>query len=181
MSLEDGQKLYELKHKLAYSFKGETREAQFLELSEPGGSHRRGFLKLKQMVRSLVIAMGSKLDDLEKMASNGRVAGGQVQGLHEKDHDEHESEAEELAEILGLAFGAADEVQLCNFVDIFGEIACHTKFKTICSVDGEVPMTATIWNDLHPDDAEGVALTYAGFFIMPSEFRSGSTSEKPSE
>ncbi len=180
MSIEDGQKLYMLKHGLSYSVKGETKKAQFLELREPGMSHSRGYLKIKQMVTGLMMNSAKAFEGMD-LDPDDIISGTQVKKLHEVNTDEHEDECDKLADMLSYCFGLTNEVQLCNFVEEFQKIACRSAQKSICVVDGETPMSSAIWEELHPEDAEGAALKWAAFFTMPSDLKGASGSDNASE
>jgi hypothetical protein len=172
MSLEDGQKLYTLKHPLSYSVtgKGETRQAQFLELREPGMSHSRGYLKMKQMVTGLMMGSAQKMQEMG-IERDSIVSGSEVKKLHDIDQDQYDEEADNMAEMLNYCFGMSTEIDLCHFVETFEKIACNSRQKSICAIDGEEPMASAIWEKLHPEDAAGAAIAWASFFTMPSDFQ----------
>lgn len=180
MSIEDGQNLYMLKKPLSYKVKGETKKAQFLELREPGMSHSRGYLKIKQMVTGLMLSSAKAFDGMG-LDRDDIISGTKVKKLSDTNPEDHDNESEQLAEMLSYCFGLTSEIQLCNFVEEFEKIACRSAQKSICVVDGEVPMSSTIWDDLHPEDAEGAALTWAAFFTMPSDLKGANGSDKQSE
>lgn len=180
MSLEDGQKLYMLKKPLTYRVKGETKKAQFLELREPGMSHSRGYLKIKQMVTGLMMSSAKAFDGMG-LDRDDIISGTQVKKLHEVDAKKHEEESDQLAEMISYCFGLSSEISLANFVEEFEKIACRSAQKSICVVDGETPMSPAIWEDLHPEDAEGAALKWAAFFTMPSDLKEAKGSGNASE
>ncbi len=175
MSLEDGQKIYTLKKPLSYKLKGETKQAQFIELKEPKMSHSRGYNKISQMVSGLTTSSALKMKALG-IEEEEVTSGTEVKKLHEVDQDEYESEAEKFGEMLGSLFGFSDDENLqANFVDTFRDMACKKANSSICIIDGEEPMAIPIWEDMSPEDGLGLALAWASFFTMPPEL------EKPKE
>ena len=181
MSLDDGQKIYTLKKPLSYKFKGETKQAQLIELREPKMSHSRGYNKISQMVSGLTTSSALKMKALG-IEEEENTSGGEVKKLHEVDQDEYESEAEKFAGMLSSLFGFSEDENLqANFADTFRDMACKTGNASICVVDGEVPMTSGIWGDLSPEDGLGMALAWASFFTMPPELEKPKGSDSVSE
>ena len=180
MSIEDGKCIYKFKKKFTYSLNGQMKQAEFLELREPGMSHSGGYYKIKQTVTGVMI---SGMLEFEKLGfdKDEIVSGTAVKRLHDKDPDEHENESNELSEMLSMLFGFSDKHSLDHLVSDFSKIACKSGEKSICAIDGEQMMNSDLWKLLHPEDACAAALKWASFFCMPSMFQEKSGSDNRSE
>lgn len=181
MSLEEGQKLYQLKKPLSFKHKGETIKATFLELREPKMSHSRAYNKIDQIVSGLTTQSALKFHQMG-LDKDTVISGTEVKSLSEIDSDEYEDEAEKFGSMLGACFGFAEDPNLlANFVDTFAKMACNSTQSSVCVVGGEVPMSSAIWQEMSPIDGKGAAIAWASFFTMPAELaddkESGSASE----
>jgi hypothetical protein len=183
MSLENGEVIYTFKRskKPTYTDKtGQTVEAKFLELREPGMSHIGQYCKIKQTINGLIMNL-TEVSEKYQNLGDGFEAGTEVKKFHEQDVDEHEENAKQMAQMLEFAFGLSENANMDHFLNDFQKMACNKRQSSICVVDNEQPMTETIWDKLHPQDAIDIALRWAAFFTMPSEFHQSIESEGQSE
>lgn len=171
MSLEDGTVLYnfERKKKPTYSKAGATKQAQFVELREPGMSHLGQLCKIKQTMNGLILHLTEVSEKYKGLDDSGPEAGTELEKFHEQDSDQHEENAKQLAQMLEFAFGMAD-ADMSHFMADFQKMACNSRQSSICVLDNEQVMTQAIWETLDPQDAINIALRWAAFFTMPLEF-----------
>jgi len=169
MSLEEGKTVYLLSKqgKCKYMANGETKEAISIDLLEPAMSHMSQYARIKQTVNGLIMDMQKLAGELDPDAV---VAGTEIKKMHEVDESEFGTKSNQLAEMILFGFGKSDS-SLAHFVDDFRKMAVNKGGRSICVVDGVQPMTDAIWNTLHPDDAIGMAVRWAAFFTMPSDFQ----------
>ena len=172
---------YQLKKGLMYADKnGATVKAEFLELIEPGATHTTEYLRLEQMISGLLFSTIDKFGTSENENTVYQAPVAEAKPLHEKSVTEHAKESEDLANMLPALFGTNQSVSLADFVKIFGKMAVNSVEKSICRVDGKVPLTRALWDKLSPVDAKGVAIAYCSFFVMPSLMDDLKESDSPS-
>lgn len=173
MSLEEGRNIYTLEHKdyCKYMINGETKTAISIDLHEPGMSHMNGYTTIKQTINGLLM-------DMQLLAQDQEIdpAGEQLRKTHEVDQDNYEEETKHLSNMVLFAFGKSDK-KLSHFVDDFKKMVINSKGKSLCTVDGVQPMTEAIWNTMHPEDGVNLAIRWAVFFTMPSDFLGKKESE----
>lgn len=182
MTVREGFVLHYLKSPVCYSHKGETKEAVHLELREPGMQHGRHHFKLRQMLTRAMFEMSQVADELG-VEKEDDSAGTEVKKLHETDEEAYQKETEDTVEAITLGISMASKVDLGEFVEVFGRMACMGKQGSVCLLDGVEPMTEPLWKRMNPLDAEAAAIRWAVFFAMPDALAnkfSGKPSGSPS-
>jgi hypothetical protein len=166
MSVQEGTIEFFLKKTISYAHEGQTKEAQFLELREPQMIHLRHSAKLKQMVTRATIEMATKLKD-QGVEPDTVVAGTELKKAHEVSEEEYGADSDQNAEAVQMALMMSADVDLAEFVETFGKMACQKKGDSVCLLDGEQPMTDALWMKMSPEDAVSAAVKWASFFAMP--------------
>lgn len=146
--------------------KGRTEQATHLVLQEHGMEHLGHWMQMRQMVTRAMTSMALKFKDQE-VPEDAVVAGQEVKSIKDVDADDYGAESKQAAEAINMALMMADDVEASDFVEIFGKMVTTNKGRSICLVDGAVPMTSSLWLKMKPEDAYNAAVMWAAFFAMP--------------
>lgn len=146
--------------------KGQTEKATHLVLQEHGMEHLGHWMQMRQMVTRAMTSMALKFKDQE-VPGDSVVVGQEVKGIKDVDAEEYGQESKEAEEAINMALMMADDVDASEFVEIFGKMVVTNKGRSICLVDGVVPMTSSLWLKMKPEDAYNAAVRWAAFFAMP--------------
>lgn len=163
MSHIDGVMRYDLKKSVKYSENGDFVEADYVELYEFNSAHVRFYTKLKTYVDKAIMD-AQKLNKDREQVSEFAGSSGQ-KGLHEVSEEDHKIGADDMAELLEVAFSLSeDDDRLFNFLTAFRSMVVHTKVHPIAKLDGKQIVNDVLWDNIHPDDQLQLAYKYCAFF-----------------
>lgn len=170
MDLANGKHDFHLTRPIMVHFSGDgDKEVTLIELHEPSRVHLKKASRLKQMVVKAMMD-ASKFSDKSEDEEEEEVDGEEVKPIHEKTDEEHKKEAAELAKVLKMALLASD-IDFGEFNETFIAMALKSSKKELLLLDGKVPIKSTHFDDMSVSDIESLAVTYASFFLMPSEMQ----------
>jgi len=180
MGIVEGNTKYKLKRDLPYKSSGGSAVANLIELREPGQEHAKYYLRLKQMLMQAQMSLAKHIGTIqEAMQAVGEV----VKPLQDN-VEELEAQADADHEGISMAIMSSD-IDISAWMTAFKNMACSHVRQSMCMVDGKVPMTSALWDNLHPDDAFDMSIRWISFFGTPSEegqkTSSGQQSDSPTE
>lgn len=182
MSIKDGEVCYYLQRSLKYSNNGQSTEAEFILLREPGMEHQDGYTKLSQYVSRAQISSAKIVQDMNlEEATQPEEVGEELKKFHEQ-AEEMESESEEIEEALTLSLRLSD-IDNAEFLKTFEKICLKKGAKRpLALVDGlqTVPLNKALWDRLHPEEAFCIAIKWCVFFVTAADIRNKNKSGKAS-
>lgn len=163
MDIETGTHEFILSRPIMVKFDGEgaAREIISLELVEPTRQHLKRAARLKQMIMGAMME-ASKLSESEQPTEYD------PDKLHEKTPETITKESEDMRNGINIALVASQSIDLGEFQEIFIDMATRKNVKPIVLCENEIQIKESHFDDMHPDDIERLAITYASFFCMPS-------------
>lgn len=183
MSIKDGEVRYYLQMPLKYSDSGQSTEAEFILLREPGMEHQDGYTKLSQYVTKAQISSAKIVQDMNLGESGPTEEVGEEPKKFHEQVDEMESESEEIEDAMALSLRLSD-INNAEFLKTFEKI-CIKKGakKPLALVDGlqTVPLNKVLWDRLHPEEAFRIAIKWCVFFVTAVDIRNKNKSGKQSE
>lgn len=185
MSHIDGVMNYELTRPVKYMKNGEYADAYTIDLYEFNAAHTRFYPKLKTYVdRAIMDAQKLNKERDEKPSQYANSKGDKA--LHEVSEEDHEFNANDMAELLEVSFSLSDDDdRLEKFLTAFRSMVCHTKVHPIAKLEGETIVIAELWDSIHPEDQLQIAYRYCAFFGIGLLGRLkdglGKASERPME
>jgi len=164
MSIKDGEFEFKLSTPLGFSFQGAKEETLMVTLFEPSMEHIKFYLKLKQLltISQMDLAKASGMFDTIR-------EGGQEVKPFQDDTENIELGVDETFQAFKASLEASVSVEMADFIGTFTKMILIPSRKPLARVDGKVPMTSTLWNNLSPDDAYNMAVRWCSFFAMPSQ------------
>lgn len=144
---------YSLERSFDYSFKGESVEAQFIELNEPTA---RNLTEVGQLRQSMVLAIRA----YQSMASDD---------VEEQDT----SEVDETAQSQDDGISADDVLSILAASPVkLDEIYAHSRVlflsRGIAKIDGQEKLTQILFDKMSARDVEMMVGTYISAFILAS-------------
>lgn len=164
MGIEEGTTEFTLTRPLEYRYQGSAEFADTVILREPIMDHANYCLKLKQLITRGLLDVQKIFGD---RSSPGDNLAREIKPFHES-MDEIEQETQSNRELISIAIQASSTVDISEFVETFGKMACLKARKPIALVDGRQTMTSALWSNLKVDDAFNMAVWWCSFFAMPS-------------
>lgn len=178
MSFKDGVMIYTLQKPIKYTKSGEQVEAMHIEFHEFTAVHGRQYMKLKQMVDKAIFSV-------QKFAEQRPLdtSGSEVKPFNQQDVETHEKEADDLSELLNVAFSVNDDDEsLFKFTDAFKAMLFRSKDHPIAVLDSANNLLETHWDKMHPEDKISCAVKYAAFFgigLLGAMKNESETASKP--
>lgn len=183
MSIKDGEVRYFLQKSLKYSNSGQSEDAEFILLREPGMEHQDGYTKLSQYVSKAQIFSAKMVQDMNLSESEpSEEIGEEPKKFHEQ-ADEMESESEEIEDALSLSLRLSD-IDNAEFLKTFEKICLKKGAKRpLALVDGlqTVPLNKVLWDRLHPEEAFRIAVKWCVFFVTAVDIQRKNRSDKQLE
>ena len=176
MGIVEGNTAYKLKRKLPYKSSGGSAVADMVELREPGQEHAKYYLRLKQMLTQAQMSLAKHAG----MMQEAQQAIGDIVKPLKDSVDDLEAQADEDNDGISLALMSSD-IDISAWMTAFKNMACSHVRQSMCMVDGKVPMTSALWDNLHPDDSFDMSIRWISFFGMPSEEGQKTSSDQQSD
>lgn len=169
MSHIDGTMVFDLGKPFEYSKNGTFEKAQFIELHEYSAAHSRPYMKLKQFVDRAIFDTQKFAKEMAKSGENdekdGEISGSRVEKLHEQSKETHQKQADDLSELLNVAFSLSeDDERLFKFTDAFKAFLFKAPSHPIAMIDGDSKMLQEHWAMLSPEDQIDLSIRYCSFF-----------------
>jgi len=164
MDIANGTHEYYLNKPIMVHFAGEgEKEVILLELHEPTRAHVKKSSRMKQFIMQAMMEVSEK--------SQNEVVGHEQKLLHEKTDEDIEKESLEMKKALGMMLQMSKTVDIGNFIELFIDMALKNSKKSIIMCDGKIPIKDIHFDQMSANDIEELAITYASFFLMPSEMQ----------
>lgn len=184
MGIKEGEVKYYLKKPFKYANQGQTTEASHILLREPGMEHQNGYYKLTQFItKAQMQAAGqARKFGFGSQEEIEDIVGEEAVPLN-KQTEEIENESREIEEFMSMAVKMAD-IDIVEFMKTFQKIAIKPGArKSIALVDGNptIPLTQTMLDKMHPDEAFDLAIKYCSFFVTAVDTPLTAKSEQPQE
>lgn len=131
---------FELKKSFDYDYQGERETARLLVLRAPSNKQHKYRVRLQQGFFQAINAIRST-GNSDQTEQNVEVGG---------------------AEILALMLSS--DVDMVEYHEVFEKLIC----SAVCMVEDKTPLTATLYEKIHPDDLDRLMGDYLGNFILSS-------------
>ena len=164
MSHIDGKMIYTLKRPVKMPVKGDFREVEFVELSEFNGKHFEYADKLECAITKAFFNMRKVSEERKQKEETGE----EVKKFTDRTEDDHKLESEDMKDMIDVALKVSS-VDRSAFVHNFKKMVTF-KNAPLALVEGEVPMTSEMFEELNPKDMVGMAVAYCANFTIGLDF-----------
>ena len=187
MSHIDSKLTYQLKNpfKCADKNDGTMKDAEFIVFKECTGQvFLEYYSALQSHVNSAFMTLAAQQANFSAGSTdNDKTPQNEVKPLHEKTEEQHQEEFEQLCQTMSLCLPQGDPKRLANFVNAFaGMVNLGHKTNPIALINGDIPVSKSIWSLLSLKDATESAIQYCCFFGIGSlsqESQSSNTALPP--
>ena len=165
-NLIDGTFDFQLTKPIQYAFGGQARTGTFVTFFEPQGSHVGPALRLK----NIYMAAFPKL-----MALADQMGGAKAAIADSALKKPHEATEADVSSDLGEMLLMIDSFDIDGFIAAFDKLVTTTHKHVAAKINNEQVFTASILDEISPEDHLNMAAAYVNFMQERSQARKSGT------